>query len=93
VDLAVRRVGTSVPRAIELRHDFWRDAETPQAASCAKCARGGISARETSSVVFLSARLGFIFGAMMTGVVVTAPFKRNHRIFHAGAKKKTGYGC
>src|SRR5271170_4427520 len=48
---------------------------------------GLIFLREHPSVVFLGMSWALFLGAMMTGVVVTAPL--SDRVFHAGA---TGYG-
>src|SRR5713226_4813640 len=73
---AVRQGRHVVPRAVELRHDL-EAAETAV----------GRFLREHRSVVFLGTSWALFLGAMMTGVVVTAPL--SDRVFHAGA---TGYG-
>jgi len=83
---AVRKGHHVVPRPAELRHDivaaestverFWRDL------------RDGLHfLRDHPRVIFLGVSWALFLGAMMTGVVVTAPL--SDRIFHKGA---VGYG-
>jgi MFS family permease len=82
---AVRQGRHVVPRAGELRHDL-QAAET--AARFVREMREGLAfLRGRRSVVFLGTSWALFLGAMMTGVVVTAPL--SDRAFHAGA---TGYG-
>src|ERR1700683_2874636 len=84
--LAVRQGGPVVPRAGELRHDL-EAAETAAARFVREMREGLAFLRSHRSVVFLGASWALFLGAMMTGVVVTAPL--SDRVFHAGA---TGYG-
>jgi MFS family permease len=84
--LAVRRGRHVVPRAVELRHDL-EAAETAVGRFLREMGEGLIFLREHRSVVFLGTSWALFLGAMMTGVVVTAPL--SDRVFHAGA---TGYG-
>jgi MFS family permease len=83
---AVRKGHHVVPRPAELRADiiaaetsverFWREL------------RDGLHfLRDHPSVIFLGVSWALFLGAMMTGVVVTAPL--SDRIFHKGA---VGYG-
>ena len=83
---AVRQGRHVVPRAVELRHDL-EAAETAVGRFLREMRAGLIFLREHRSVVFLGASWALFLGAMMTGVVVTAPL--SDRVFHAGA---TGYG-
>ena len=84
--LAVRQGRHVVPRAGELRHDL-EAAETAAARFVREMREGLAFLRSHRSVVFLGASWALFLGAMMTGVVVTAPL--SDRVFHAGA---TGYG-
>jgi len=87
---AVRQGRHVVPRVIELRHELLRDleaAETAVARFLREMREGLDFLREHRSVVFLGTSWALFLGAMMTGVVVTAPL--SDRVFHAGA---TGYG-
>jgi MFS family permease len=83
---AVRQGRHVVPRAVELRHDL-EAAETAVARFLREMCEGLVFLREHRGVVFLGTSWALFLGAMMTGVVVTAPL--SDRIFHAGA---TGYG-
>ena len=83
---AVRHGRHVVPRVVELRHDL-EAAETAVGRFLREMRAGLIFLREHRSVVFLGASWALFLGAMMTGVVVTAPL--SDRVFHAGA---TGYG-
>ncbi len=80
------RQGRVVPRAVELRHDI-EAAETAVARFLREMRDGLDFLREHRSVVFLGMSWALFLGAMMTGVVVTAPL--SDRVFHAGAM---GYG-
>lgn len=80
------RQGRVVPRAVELRHDI-EAAETAVARFLREMREGLEFLREHRSVVFLGTSWALFLGAMMTGVVVTAPL--SDRVFHAGA---VGYG-
>jgi MFS family permease len=84
--LAVRQGRHVVPRAGELRHDL-EAAETAAARFVREMREGLEFLRSHRSVVFLGTSWALFLGAMMTGVVVTAPL--SDRVFHAGA---TGYG-
>jgi MFS family permease len=84
--LAVRQGRHVVPRAVELRHDL-AAAETAVGRFLREMREGLVFLRMHPSVVFLGTSWALFLGAMMTGVVVTAPL--SDRIFHAGA---TGYG-
>jgi MFS family permease len=83
---AVRQGRHVVPRVVELRHDI-EAAETAVARFLREMREGLVFLREHRSVVFLGTSWALFLGAMMTGVVVTAPL--SDRVFHAGA---TGYG-
>ncbi|MGA7635089.1 MAG: MFS transporter [Terriglobales bacterium] len=83
---AVRQGRHVVPRAGELRHDL-EAAETAAARFVREMREGLAFLRGHRSVVFLGTSWALFLGAMMTGVVVTAPL--SDRVFHAGA---TGYG-
>ena len=83
---AVRRGRHVVPRGDELRHDL-EAAETAVARFLREMREGLVFLRGHPSVVFLGTSWALFLGAMMTGVVVTAPL--SDRVFHAGA---TGYG-
>jgi MFS family permease len=84
--LAVRKGKHVVPRPEELRHDleaaegnierFWREMR-----------EGFYLLRGNRQLILLGTSWALFLGAMMTGVVVTAPLSDN--IFHAGA---VGYG-
>ncbi len=69
---AVRQGRHVVPRAVELRHD-WRRRKPRLDAFFARCAKGSTFLRGHPSVVFLGTSWALFLGAMMTGVVVTAP--------------------
>src|SRR5271170_3179613 len=83
---AVRQGRHVVPRAVELRHDL-EAAETAVARFLREMREGLVYLRGQRSVIFLGLSWALFLGAMMTGVVVTAPL--SDRVFHAGA---TGYG-
>jgi MFS family permease len=83
---AVRQGRHVVPRAVELRHDL-EAAETAVGRFLREMREGLVFLRGHPSVVFLGSSWALFLGAMMTGVVVTAPL--SDRVFHAGA---TGYG-
>ena len=83
---AVRQGRHVVPRAVELRHDL-EAAETAVERFLREMREGLVFLRAHPSVVFLGTSWALFLGAMMTGVVVTAPL--SDRVFHAGA---TGYG-
>src|ERR1700687_2130709 len=83
---AVRQGRHVVPRVVELRHDI-EAAETAVARFLREMREGLVFLRQHRSVVFLGTSWALFLGAMMTGVVVTAPL--SDRVFHAGA---TGYG-
>jgi MFS family permease len=83
---AVRQGRHVVPRVVELRHDL-EAAETAVGRFLREMREGLVFLREHRSVVFLGTSWALFLGAMMTGVVVTAPL--SDRVFHAGA---TGYG-
>ncbi len=83
---AVRQGRHVVPRVVELRHDI-EAAETAVGRFLREMGEGLVFLREHRSVVFLGTSWALFLGAMMTGVVVTAPL--SDRVFHAGA---TGYG-
>ena len=80
------RQGRVVPRAAELKHDL-EAAETAFERFLREMRDGLIFLRDHRSIVFLGASWALFLGAMMTGVVVTAPL--SDRVFHAGAM---GYG-
>jgi MFS family permease len=82
----VRQGRHVVPRVVELRHDI-EAAETAVGRFLREMGEGLVFLREHRSVVFLGTSWALFLGAMMTGVVVTAPL--SDRVFHAGA---TGYG-
>jgi len=82
----VRQGRHIVPRAGELRHDI-EAAETAVGRFLREMREGLDFLRGHRSVVFLGTSWALFLGAMMTGVVVTAPL--SDRVFHAGA---TGYG-
>src|SRR5258706_1961793 len=83
---AVRHGRHVVPRVVELRHDL-EAAETAVGRFLREMREGLVFLSELPSVVFLGTSWALFLGAMMTGVVVTAPL--SDRVFHAGA---TGYG-
>src|ERR1039458_2620614 len=83
---AVRQGRHVVPRAVELRQGL-EAAETAVGRFLREMREGLLFLREHRSVVFLGTSWALFLGAMMTGVVVTAPL--SDRVFHAGA---TGYG-
>src|SRR5260221_1351058 len=83
---AVRQGRHVVPRVVELRHDL-EAADAAVGGVLREMRQGLVFLREHRSVVFLGTSWALFLGAMMTGVVVTAPL--SDRVFHAGA---TGYG-
>ena len=83
---AVRRGRHVVPRAGELKHDL-EAAETAAGKFLREMREGLVFLHNHRRVVFLGMSWALFLGAMMTGVVVTAPL--SDRVFHAGA---TGYG-
>jgi MFS family permease len=84
--LAVRQGRHVVPRVVELRHDL-EAAETAVGRFMREMREGLDFLRAHPKVIFLGTSWALFLGAMMTGVVVTAPL--SDRVFHAGA---TGYG-
>jgi MFS family permease len=84
--LAVRQGRHVVPRVVEIRHDL-EAAETAIERFMREMREGLVFLREHRSVVFLGTSWALFLGAMMSGVVVTAPL--SDRVFHAGA---VGYG-
>lgn len=84
--LAVRRGRHVVPRAAELKHDL-EAAESAASKFLREMWEGLAFLRDHRRVVFLGMSWALFLGAMMTGIVVTAPL--SDRVFHAGA---TGYG-
>jgi MFS family permease len=84
--LAMRQGRHVVPRVVELRHDL-KAAETAVGRFLREMREGLTFLRGHRSVVFLGTSWALFLGAMMSGVVVTAPL--SDRVFHAGA---TGYG-
>jgi Major Facilitator Superfamily len=84
--LGVRKGRQVVPRPAELRSDIIA-AETAVARFVREMREGIDFLRGHPSVVTLGVSWSLFLGAMMTGVVVTAPLSDN--IFHAGA---VGYG-
>ena len=83
---AVRQGRHVLPRPEELRHDI-EAAETAVGKFLREMREGLVFLRERRRVVFLGTSWALFLGAMMTGVVVTAPL--SDRVFHAGA---SGYG-
>ena len=83
---AVRQGRHVVPRAAELKHDI-EAAETAVEKFLREMREGLVFLRDHRPVVFLGTSWALFLGAMMTGVVVTAPL--SDRVFHAGA---SGYG-
>src|ERR1700733_9454104 len=83
---AVRRGRHVVPHAAELKHDL-EAAETAVGKFLREMWEGLAFLRDHRRVVFLGMSWALFLGAMMTGIVVTAPL--SDRVFHAGA---TGYG-
>ena len=84
--LSVRQGRHVVPRVVEIRHDL-EAAETAIERFMREMREGLRFLREHRSVVFLGTSWALFLGAMMSGVVVTAPL--SDRVFHAGA---VGYG-
>ena len=84
--LGVRKGRHVVPRPAELRADIVA-AETAVARFVREMREGIDFLRGHRSVVMLGISWALFLGAMMTGVVVTAPLSDN--VFHAGA---VGYG-
>jgi MFS transporter, DHA3 family, macrolide efflux protein len=80
------RQGRVVPHAVELRHDL-EAAETAVGRFWREMREGLAFLREQRRVIFLGTSWALFLGAMMTGVVVTAPL--SDRVFRTGA---TGYG-
>src|SRR5271165_5714878 len=83
---AVRQGRHVVPRVVELRHDL-EAAETAVGRFLREMREGLVFLCDHRSVVFLGTSWALFLGAMMTGVVVTAPL--SDRVFHPGA---AGYG-
>ncbi len=83
---AVRQGRRVVPRPAELKHDL-EAAETAAGRFLREMREGLVFLRNNRRVVFLGTSWALFLGAMMTGVVVTAPL--SDRVFHAGA---SGYG-
>jgi MFS family permease len=83
---AVRQGRHVVPRTAELKHDLVA-AETAVEKFLREMREGLVFLRDHRPVVFLGTSWAVFLGAMMTGVVVTAPL--SDRVFHAGA---SGYG-
>jgi MFS family permease len=83
---AVRQGRHVVPRPEELKHDL-EAAETAIGKFLREMREGLVFLRERPRVILLGTSWALFLGAMMTGVVVTAPL--SDRVFHAGAK---GYG-
>jgi MFS transporter, DHA3 family, macrolide efflux protein len=84
--LAVRHGRHVVPRPAELKHDL-EVAETEVGKFLREMREGLVFLRDHRRVVFLGMSWALFLGAMMTGIVVTAPL--SDHVFHAGA---TGYG-
>lgn len=84
--LAVRKGRHVVPRPQELRADMLA-AETTVQRFLREMREGFQFLRGNRNLMFLGASWSLFLGAMMTGVVVTAPLSDN--VFHAGA---VGYG-
>jgi DHA3 family macrolide efflux protein-like MFS transporter len=84
--LTVRRGRHVVPRAAELKHDI-EAVETAVGRFLREMREGLVFLRNHRRVVFLGMSWALFLGAMMTGIVVTAPL--SDHVFHAGA---TGYG-
>jgi MFS family permease len=82
---AVRKGRHVVPRPAELRHDIVA-AETALARFGREMREGLEFLRQNRRVIFLGISWALFLGAMMTGIVVTAPLSD---AFHQGAK---GYG-
>ena len=83
---AVRQGRHVVPRAAELKHDL-EAAESAVQKFLREMGEGLAFLRDHRRVVFLGLSWALFLGAMMSGVVVTAPL--SDRVFHAGAM---GYG-
>ncbi len=83
---AVRQGRRVVPRPDELKYDL-EAAETAAGRFLREMREGLVFLRNNRRVVFLGTSWALFLGAMMTGVVVTAPL--SDRVFHAGA---VGYG-
>lgn len=84
--LAMRKGKHVVPRPAELRSDLVA-AETTVERFFREMREGLGFLRENRSVVMLGISWALFLGAMLTGVVVTAPL--SDKVFHAGA---VGYG-
>ena len=84
--LAVRKGKHVVPRPAELHADLIA-AESALARFGREMREGFSFLRGNHNVIFLGISWALFLGAMMTGVVVTAPL--SDRVFHAGA---VGYG-
>ena len=82
----VRKGRHVVPRPAELRADIVA-AESPSSALCGRCAKASIFCAAIAPWSLLGISWALFLGAMMTGVVVTAPL--SDQVFHAGA---VGYG-
>ena len=84
--LAVRKGRHVVPRPQELLTDI-AAAETTVQRFIRELSEGMVFLRGNRNLMFLGTSWALFLGAMMTGVVVTAPLSDN--VFHAGA---IGYG-
>jgi hypothetical protein len=67
---------------------IWKPRKPPSARFLREMREGLVFLREHRSVVFLGTSWALFLGAMMTGVVVTAPL--SDRVFHAGATATDG---
>src|SRR6266536_3027008 len=83
---AVRQGRHVMPRPGELKHDL-AAAETAVGRFLREMREGLVFLRDNRRVMLLGASWSLFLGAMLTGIVVTAPL--SDRVFHAGA---TGYG-
>jgi DHA3 family macrolide efflux protein-like MFS transporter len=84
--LAVRKGRYVVPRPHELTADI-AAAETALQRFLRELREGFVFLRGNRNLIFLGTSWALFLGAMMTGIVVTAPLSDN--VFHAGA---VGYG-
>jgi len=84
--LAIRKGRHVVPRPQELVSDIVA-AETAVQRFFRELREGLVFLRDNRNLIFLGISWALFLGAMMTGVVVTAPLSDN--VFHAGA---VGYG-
>src|ERR1035441_6407749 len=86
---AVRQGRHVVPRAVELRHDL-EAAETAVGRFLREMREGLVFLRAHRSVVFLGTSWALFLGAMMTGVVVTAPLSDRDRPLSARDARRAG---